>query len=55
MDTLINAIRSIIGKADFYIGSELSYSAMFEYFVASVILVIVVSSVFKILVRVFSR
>ena len=52
-DTLINAIRQIIGQPDFYhvIGDKTTwdYGAMIEYFVASLILLVCVSSVFRFL------
>ena len=54
-DTLINAIRQIIGQPDFYhviSGSDKltwDYGAMIEYFVAALVLLICVSSVFRFL------
>ena len=54
-DTLINAIRQIIGQPDFYKQMTVSgnyswdYGAMIEYFVAALILLICVSSVFRFL------
>ena len=54
-DTLINAIRQIIGQPDFYklLPSSDKYSwdygAMIEYFVAALILLVCVSSVFRFL------
>lgn len=58
MDTIINALRDILGTPDFYVESSGSYSsnywdyaAMFEYFFAGVILCIVVSAVFRFLVN----
>lgn len=60
MKTILNALREILGEADFYTqlnGSSYSwdYAAMIEYFVGAVILCIVVSSVFRILVRLAGR
>lgn len=58
MDTIINALREILGTPDFY--KQLSntsnsyswdYAAMFEYFFAGVILCIVVCAVFRFLVN----
>lgn len=53
METVINALRQILGEPDFYkqLGTSSNYTwdygAMLEYFVASVILCIVISSIFK--------
>ena len=52
MQTIINALRQIVGNADFYkimYGHTYSwdYGAMIEYFCAVLILCIVISSVFK--------
>lgn len=55
MNTIIEALRSIVGEPDFYKVLEGSsynnpswdYNAMFEYFFACLILCIVVSSIFK--------
>lgn len=55
MDTVLSGLREILGSADFYITSGdvpyWDYAAMIEYFTGAVILCIVVSSIFKILVR----
>ena len=57
METILEALRNILGEPDFYVklGSATNYSwdygAMVEYFVGATILCIVVSSVFRILVR----
>ena len=58
MDTIINALRDILGTPDFYIdGGSYSnywdYGAMLEYFVGAIILMIVVSSVFKLVSKLF--
>lgn len=60
MQTIINSLRQILGTADFYeTGSGYSgtwdYGAMIEYFVAALILCIVVSSVFRLLGKLVSR
>ena len=60
MQTIINSLRQIIGTPDFYdSGSGYSgtwdYGAMIEYFVAALILCIVVSSVFRLLGKLVSR
>lgn len=54
MQTVIQALRQILGTPDFYkqlSGYQSSYSwdygAMIEYFVGALILLIVVSSVFR--------
>lgn len=56
MQTVIQALRQILGVPDFYIdGGQYSnywdYGAMIEYFVAALILLIVISSVFKFLMK----
>lgn len=60
MQTIIEAVRSILGEADFYItngnyGGSWDYGAMIEYFVSALILLIVVSSVFRLLLKLFGR
>lgn len=60
MQTIIESLRLIIGTPDFYqTGSGYSgtwdYGAMIEYFVAALILCIVVSSVFRLLGKLVSR
>lgn len=53
MQTILEALRSILGEPDFYrqMTSTSNYSwdygAMIEYFVGALLLLIVVSSVFK--------
>lgn len=58
METILSALRSILGEADFYItngsySGSWDYGAMIEYFVGALILCICVSSVFRIIVRWF--
>ena len=55
MDTIISGLRDVIGTPAFYNGSAVDYGAVCEYFVASLVLLVVVSSVFKILVRWFEK
>lgn len=60
MQTIITSLRQILGEADFYeTGSGYSgtwdYGAMIEYFVAALILCIVVASVFRLLGKLVSR
>lgn len=60
MTTIIQALRDIIGTADFYeTGSGYSgtwdYGAMIEYFVAALILCIVITSVFRFLGKLVDR
>ncbi len=52
MQTVLEALRSVLGTADFYIengnySGSWDYGAMIEYIVAALLLLIVVSSVFK--------
>ena len=59
MQTVIEALRSILGTPDFY--KQISgyknytwdYGAMIEYFVAALVLLIVISSAFKFLMKLF--
>lgn len=51
MQTLIQAVRQIIGEPNFFMdGSQYNswdYGSMCEYFICALILLIVISSVFK--------
>lgn len=53
MDTIINYLREIIGTPDFYVrlGGSTNYSwdygAMIEYVVAALLVLIVVSNIFR--------
>lgn len=55
MQTIINALREIIGIPEFYVrlGNQTNYTwdygAMIEYAIAGILVIVVVSSVFKIL------
>ena len=56
METIINALRGILGTPDFYralSGSEPTwdYGSMLEYFFAGMLVLIVVGSIFRILIR----
>ena len=56
MQTIIHALRDILGNPDFYkvlSGSDPSwdYGAILEYFFAGMIVLIVVGSIFRILIR----
>lgn len=58
MTTLLEALRNVLGEADFYKvlsgnNPTWDYAAMIEYFVASLVLLIVVSFVFKMLLKWF--
>lgn len=60
MQTLIEALRQVIGSPDFYItngsySGSWDYGAMMEYMVAALILTIVVASVFRILGKLVSK
>lgn len=54
MQNVINALREILGTPDFYVRLEnqqnysWDYGAMIEYAIAGILVLIVVSSVFKI-------
>lgn len=54
MTSILETLRDIIGTADFYIengnySGSWDYGAMVEYFVAALVLCIVISSVFRFL------
>ena len=57
MQTIINALRSVVGVPDFYRQLTSSsnytwdYGAMIEYFCAVLILCIVISSIFKFITK----
>lgn len=59
MTTILDALRNIVGEADFYhqMGTSTNYTwdyaAMIEYFFACLLLCIAVSSIFKLVVRIF--
>lgn len=60
MKTIIEALRDVLGEANFYIQSgsysgTWDYAAMIEYFVGATVLLIVVSSIFKIVVKMFGK
>lgn len=57
MQTILEALRTVLGQPDFY--KQLThtsnytwdYAAMIEYLVAALILLVVISSVFKFLIK----
>lgn len=54
MQTVIDALREILGTPDFYIessgySSTWDYGAMIEYAIAGILVIVVVSSIFKII------
>lgn len=60
MQTILQSLRQILGTPDFYQQSgnysgSWNYDLMIEYFVGAVILCIVISSVFKFLMKLVSR
>lgn len=60
MNTILEALREIIGVPDFYIESSgysgsWDYGAMIEYFVGAVVLCLVISSVFRFLGKLVGR
>lgn len=59
MNTVIEALRQILGNPDFYItngsyNGSWDYGAMIEYMVGAMILCIVVSSVFRLIREAFN-
>lgn len=60
MKTILEALRDILGVADFYIenggySGSWDYGAMIEYFVAALILCIVITSIFRFLGKLVDR
>ena len=60
MQTILEALRSVLGEPDFYKvlngnNPTWDYGAMIEYFVGALILCIVVSSVFRFLMLIVKR
>lgn len=60
MQTIIQALRQILGEADFYYvlsgnNPTWDYGAMIEYMVGAMILMIVVSYVFRFIKWIFAR
>lgn len=59
MKTILDALRDVLGTPDFYkqFGEYNNYTwdygAMIEYFVGAIILMIVVSSIFKLVSKLF--
>lgn len=58
MQTVLEAIRSVLGSPDFYIengnySGTWNYGLMLEYLLAGVVLCIVVSQVFRIIGKLF--
>ena len=57
MQTILEALRSVLGQPDFYKQMTITgnytwdYAAMIEYLVAALILLVVISSVFKFLIK----
>lgn len=61
MQTVIEALREILGVPEFYVklGTSTNYSwdygAMIEYFVGALILMIVIASVFRLITKLFIK
>lgn len=60
MTTIIDGLRSILGRADFYDSSSgysgsWDYGAMLEYLVGAVVLCVVITSVFRFIGKLVSR
>lgn len=59
MQTILEALREVLGTPDFYkrltdsSNYTWDYGAMLEYFVGAIILMIVVSSIFKLVSKLF--
>lgn len=56
MQTVIQSLREILGKPEFQLpDGAWDYAAMIEYFVGSVIVCIVIASVFRFIGKLVSR
>ena len=61
VDTIINALREIIGTPEFYVslGNQTNYTwdygAMMEYFFAALILCLVISGIFRFIFNAVKR
>lgn len=60
MTTILEALRNVLGEADFYqvlsgTNYTWNYAAMIEYFVAALVLCITISSVFRLLGKLVAR
>lgn len=58
MQTILEAWRSVVGSSDFYIqngnySGSWDYGAMIEYIMVSLLVLVVVSSVFRLLGKLF--
>ncbi len=56
MDTIINALRQVLGEPNFYItngsySGSWDYGAMIEYMVGALVLLVVISSVFRFITK----
>ena len=60
MQTILEALRNVLGEPDFY--KQLTstgnytwdYAAMIEYFVGALVLLVVISSIFKLISKLFA-
>lgn len=56
MQSLITGIRSVIGTPSFYLASgDIDFGAVTEYFVCSLVLLVVIGSVFRFLTNLVNR
>lgn len=53
MQTVLEALRTILGEPNFYIDGAINYNALLEYFVGALLVLCVVCNVFGILRRCF--
>lgn len=47
MNSIIEALRVILGEPQFYVDGALNYNLLFEYFVGALIVLCVVCNVFR--------
>lgn len=59
MNTIISALRDIVGNPDFYVEldgrMQWDYASMFEYCFACLVLLLVIGSIFKVILKLFGR
>lgn len=55
MSSLIDSLRSIVGTPNFVVDGVVDYSLMLEYCFACLILIVVITSVFRIIGKWVSR
>lgn len=59
MDSILDALRDVLGEPDFYVRSGTTYTwdygAMLEYAIAGIILIVVILQIFKLIRSFFDK